>query len=125
MMSVLRLYHRTTKESAEAILCEGFVDSRQGNWPYRGVFLSDIAADCQDGAKEGALIEVVFDLPEHEILKFLIEDTFQQVFFEFLVPSEIIKRHAKLRQLSDDEVSVIETWTSEVRLKRSGIELHD
>lgn len=118
-----RLFHRTRAEVVEAILRDGFRDSEQwlgcSGSDLEGVFLSDIPVTCQDGAKGEALIEVIFDIPEHEIssqFEFLDEG---QLFREFMVPAQFIREHAKLRLLIDEEIEELECWAVEVRLRRS------
>ncbi len=125
-MDQFRLFHRTRAESVEAILRDGFYDSEQwlgcSGSDLEGVFLSDIPVTCQDGAKGEALIEVMFDIPEHEIssqFEFLDE---RQLFREFMVPAQFIREHAQLRPVPDDEVQELESWACNVRLKRAGID---
>lgn len=122
-MDQFRLFHRTRAEAVDAILRDGFRDSDQwlgsSDSDLEGVFLSDIPVTCQDGAKGEALIEVMFDIPEHEIssqFEFIGEG---QLFREFLVPARFISEHAKLRLLIDEEVEELECWADDVRFRRS------
>jgi hypothetical protein len=64
------LYHRTTRNNADAILKNGF---RDGTGTYltdrewSGVWLSNIPLDCNEGAMGEVLFEVDLQLPESEI----------------------------------------------------------
>ena len=90
------LYHRTT--AAKAILCEGFQD-REGSYLFegitlRGVWISDVPLDCNEGTKGEQLIAITLpatiDISDYEI----VEDG--KPYREWCVPAEILNQ-AKVR----------------------------
>ncbi len=100
------LYHRTN--AADEILRDGF---RDGEGDYmtdvvlRGVWLSDVALDIQEGANGNQVLGV--ELPdalaiEHEV----VEE--EKPFREFLVPADVLNRQGRTRLLSEAEVDAIE-----------------
>ena len=66
----LMTYHRTTSEAAELILREGFQDT-EGQFGtssvHRGVWLSDIPLNINDGVEGDALLEVTLMLSQDEM----------------------------------------------------------
>jgi hypothetical protein len=101
------LYHTT--DAAEAILREGFRDA-EGWYMFatltlRGVFLSAMPADVNDGATGDDVLEVTFpddvDLGDHAI----VEEG--QPPWEWCVPAELINRRATVRRLTEDKVDAV------------------
>jgi hypothetical protein len=89
-------YHRTTEAGARIILREGFRDAI-GNYltgeKHKGVWLSNIPLDCNEGAKGDVLLRV--EMPMRGLKKFeWIEDG--KPYREWLVPAELINKQAKV-----------------------------
>jgi hypothetical protein len=93
------LYHRTN--AAAEILRDGF---RDGEGDYmtdvvlRGVWLSDVPLDIQEGANGRQVLEV--ELPdalaiEHEVVEG------EKPFRELLVPADVLNRQGRTRLLSE------------------------
>jgi hypothetical protein len=68
----MRLYHRTTRAAADAILARGFVD-HEGHYGLtddagqpvvlRGVWLSDVPLDANEGTRGDTLLLVKLSVP--------------------------------------------------------------
>jgi hypothetical protein len=95
-------YHRT--DAAEAILHDGFRDA-EGSYmcvgiTLRGVFVSNVPLDCNEGARGDQLLEVSLpasvDISDYE----LIEEG--KGHREWCVPAEIINRYGTVRLLSEE-----------------------
>jgi hypothetical protein len=95
-------YHRTA--AAEAILREGFRDA-EGSYmlvgmTLRGVFVSNVPLDCNEGAKGDQLLEVSLtascDISDYEQIE---EGKGHR---EWCVPAEIINRYGTVRLLSEE-----------------------
>jgi hypothetical protein len=101
MTRMLVLYHYTSAEAAEAILCEGFQDGEglyltTAGW--RGVWLSDHPLDSNDTGRlhrPPAWVRVSLDLPEEAIAEYewVCEEGSYR---EWLIPAAIINAHATL-----------------------------
>jgi hypothetical protein len=98
----MRLFHRTG--SAAAILSGGFRDG-EGSYmlaglTLRGVFLSDVPVDRNEGAKGGDLIEVLLpdgtDLADYEIAEE------GKPYREWCVPAAFLNRAATVMTVPDD-----------------------
>ncbi len=98
------LYHRTP--AADEIQAEGF---RDGLGSYglagttlRGVFVSDVPLDINEGADGEDVLEVRIgedvDLRDYEI----VED--QKPYREWCVPASLLNERASIRRLTDEEV---------------------
>ncbi|SRR5260221_2744740 len=97
----LRFYHRTN--TAAVITRDGFRDTENymSAPTLRGVFLSDIPLEGNEGTKGRQLLEITLplgcDISEYE----LIEEG--KTYREWCVPAEIINRNATVRLLSAKE----------------------
>lgn len=88
----MRLYHRTSAQSAAAIFRSGFKDGR-GSYmtvhEYTGVWLSDTPLDENEGAVGDTLLQVCID--GRKIRKFeWIEEG--KPYREWLVPADLLNR---------------------------------
>jgi hypothetical protein len=99
----IRFYHRTN--AAEAIIRDGFRDD-EGSYMLkgmrlRGVFLSDILLDANDGAEGDQLLEISLqatcDISDYEI----IEEG--KPYREWCVPAGIINRCGEVRLLAKED----------------------
>jgi hypothetical protein len=99
----MRLFHRT--DAADAILAGGFRDG-EGSYmlvglTLRGVFLSNVPVDVNEGAKGDELLEVLLpdgtDLSEYE----LIEEG--KPWREWCVPAALLNRMARAAVVPDDQ----------------------
>ena len=138
-MTTFRLFHRTEAEFATGILKEGFREDINNGakslFPtmqaHRGVYLSDIPVNCQDGAKGDVLLEVLFDMSEIEMshrFEFIPEPVDQDdgttpvpmfaPYREFLVPAAFVNAHSKIRLVAEDDADELDIWAGEVREKR-------
>jgi hypothetical protein len=100
------LYHRTNEAAAAAILRQGFID-HEGRYmvatsePFRGVWLSNIPLDANEGAKGDVLLEVLLNVTEKSIAKYeWVQESW--TYREWLMPAAIINRHA-IRRISEEE----------------------
>jgi hypothetical protein len=102
----MRLFHRAV--SAEAIRRSGF---RDGEGPYptgatlRGVFLSDVPLDCNEGARGKQLLAVTLpdeiDLSAYE----LAEEG--KPYLEWCVPARLLNDHGTVAPVSAEEETAI------------------
>jgi len=100
-----RLYHRTSRINAEAIIANGFRDG-EGRYltdsRHRGVWLSDRPLDANEGALGDTIIAVDFDDPG-TIAEFeWIED--ERPYREWLVPADRINGIASMRVIPEDDI---------------------
>jgi hypothetical protein len=93
-------YHRTAR--AEAILRDGFRD-HEGSYGFdtilRGVFISDVPLDENEGAKGEELLEVTLDcdISEYQL-------TYEGANYrEWCVPAELLNRKATVRIMTSEE----------------------
>jgi hypothetical protein len=108
----LRLYHRTSREAARAILTEGFRDEtyriEDGNGePIGGVELSSVPYDLVQRTSSERKVVLVIEIPDDQLedWEWFGLDTAGQPFEvwpappgfedrrEFFVPAEIVNRH--------------------------------
>ena len=100
-----RYFHRTTRKAVNAILASGFRD-RTGKYltdrQWRGVWLSDIPLDIDQGARGGVLLQV--QLPPDLVEQYEWKEE-GKPYREFLVPANLINRRGVgLREV--DEASL-------------------
>jgi hypothetical protein len=117
----LRFYHRTA--AAEAIIRDGFRDNNGLAGAHyagiKGVFLSDIPLDWNQGTKGDQLLEVTlplacaFDISEYELIE---EDG--PLYREWCVPSDIINRNGTVRLLNEEEAEEAEEEGSKEKWRR-------
>ena len=91
-----RLFHVTTATTAAAILAEGFRDGSGGYGTaeeFTGVWLSDRPLDVNEGAEGDTALMISFSIPLSALANYeWIEEG--KGYREWLVPAEIIGRHA-------------------------------
>lgn len=99
-------YFHTT-DAVPEILFEGFRDG-EGSYmlaetTLRGVFISDVPLDVNEGAKGEDVFEVVLpddiDLADYE----LVEDL--KPYREWCIPAELLNTHGKVRLLTPEEAA--------------------
>ena len=98
----MRLYHRTSKRAAHAILVQGFRDA----WGYyltdylwHGVWLSDVPLDEYEGTERGdTLLAVDLDVPEADLAQYAWVD-FGKPYRTFLLPAEVINRRGAIHRV--------------------------
>jgi len=104
-MVTTTLFHRTTDESAAAILASGFRDAR-GRYGFdvelEGVWLSDRPLDCNEGTTGDVLLTVTFvcsfaDLDYYEV----VEEA--RSFREWCIPASFINEHAVVEVTDETE----------------------
>jgi hypothetical protein len=100
-------YHRTTEASARKILRGGFRDGT-GTYGFtrtlRGVWLSNVPLDCNEGAWGDVLLQV--DLPEQVVANYeWIEEG--KPYREWLVPARLINKQAKISVVKEDEAEEV------------------
>jgi hypothetical protein len=99
----MNYYHRTN--AAEAIIRDGFRDA-EGSYMHvgitlRGVWISDVPLDGNEGAKGDQLFEIKFS-PDFDISEYeLIEE--EKPYREWCVPAEVVNRNGSVRLVSKDE----------------------
>lgn len=104
MPQPLTIYYHCT-DAAEAILREGFRDNEGSymlvGFTLRGVFISDVPCDANQGAKGDQLLEIA--LPENVDLSYyeLVEEGIG--YREWCVPAAILNDSAKIRLLTLEE----------------------
>ena len=96
----MKCYHRTA--AGREIIANGF---RDGVGTYftgqtqRGVFLSDVPLDCNEGAKGKDLLEI--DIPEEVFVKYeWVQD--EITYREACIPSEIVNQFGPPRLVDED-----------------------
>lgn len=92
------LYHRTTRDAADAILKAGFKDMT-GNYltanEYSGVWVSDSPLDSNEGIADNATVLIEIELDEAPIARYeWIEE--EKSYREWLIPAEIVNQ-ARIR----------------------------
>lgn len=94
----MKLYHRTTKEAADAILQDGFKDGTGGYLTtniYSGIWLSDVPLDENEGACGDVLLQVTVEASEHELADYeWVEE--RKPYREWLVPASFLNPRAKV-----------------------------
>jgi hypothetical protein len=117
----MRLYHRTTKAAAEAILRDGFRNGR-GSYltaqEHEGVWVSDQPLDANEGAGGSALLSV--EIPEDVVAQYEWAEV-GRGFREFLVPAEVVNRHGGAPRLRAVEVHITCTcgWFRGLEFRRT------
>ena len=101
-------FHRTTPENARKIMDEGFRDAR-GTYltdrEFKGVWLSDIPLDCNEGARGDALLRITLSCPPEDLDDYeWVEDG--QTYREWLVPAALLNKFAyvELHDEGEDEI---------------------
>jgi hypothetical protein len=93
-------YHRTNR--AEAILHDGFRD-HAGSYGFdtilRGVFISDVPVDENEGANGDELLEIILDCDISEY-QLIYEGANYR---EWCVPAILLNREAKVRLMTSEE----------------------
>src|SRR5688572_14838625 len=109
------LYHRTRRDSAEAILREGFRDASgfyMTTEETTGVWLSDVPLDGSEGAKGDVLLRVHLSLDLDALAAYeWVEDedvdetgkSWAKRYREWQVPADLINRHARVEVVEDEE----------------------
>jgi len=87
------LFHATTKESASEILKSGFIDGEGGygiaGVTLKGVFLSNVPLDVNEGAHGDTLLKIDIDLSERDVSDYeIVEDG--KPYREWCIPAELI-----------------------------------
>ena len=100
----LRMYHVTSPANAEAILRSGFRDA-VGYYltadKHTGVWLSDVPLSSNEGAIDGAVLEVVFRVDDAKLARYeWIEDG--KPYREWLIPAARINGRTFVRMLKED-----------------------
>jgi len=102
----MRFYHSTTSERAEQIVREGFRDAT-GRYltdqEFSGVWLSDFALYCSEGASMGALLAVDMELTQKQ-LEFYEWVEEGRSYREWLVPAKLINEQAVVTMIDRDDV---------------------
>lgn len=101
----MKLYHRTTAASAEAILRGGFKDGT-GHYLtdqlHSGVWLSNEPLDCNEGARGDVLLEAALDMTEDD-LAFYEWPEEGKPYREWLIPAVIVNAKATVRVVEDED----------------------
>ena len=112
----MRLYHRTTQDAADNIIAVGFKD-KCGTYltdrEWKGVWLSDVPLDINDGPSGDVLLEINLDMPDHDLSEKYewIEDGKTER--EFLVPAKLINEKGRIRRVSAEEEEYIPDYPFE------------
>lgn len=100
----MKLYHRTSAESADAIVISGFKDSTDkymSNEDQAGVWLSNTPLDPNEGTQDGPLLLVELALSEQELTKY--EWIQGNSYREWLIPADLINSNSKVTMIDVDE----------------------
>ena len=96
-------FHRTTEASAAAILRKGFRDTK-GRFgttlEYKGVWLSDVPVDFQEGAQGTILLAVEIDPTYVKKYEWVQQGNSYR---EYLVPATLLNRHATIRRATEGD----------------------
>ena len=103
-MTWIRLFHRTDRKSAGAILQGGFLDHACRNFPP-GVWLSNHPFDTNEGTKMGALFEVLVDSTPDELFYTYEVVEADKPNREFIFPAKFLNSPEKcrLRLLTEED----------------------
>jgi hypothetical protein len=89
----MKLYHSTTKSAATSILARGFRDG-EGNYGLplilRGVFVSDVPVDVNEGAAGCTLLEIDATLTENEIAQYELVAEPSGGYREWCIPADLL-----------------------------------
>jgi hypothetical protein len=98
-------YHRTTRENVEKILAEGFHDTvgyYLSNSLHKGVWISNIPLDSNEGAKGNVLLRVHLDCDERRIARYeWIQD--DHPYREWLLRAKWLNAHCTLEVVDEYE----------------------
>ena len=96
-------FHRTSTGNADRILTGGFENGAGGYLTrneYRGVWISTVPLDINDGLDGDTLLTI--EISETEVAPFEWREA-EKRYREFLVPSEILNRHGKVSRVTSTE----------------------
>jgi hypothetical protein len=99
------LYHRTTRENADAIAKEGFRDATATyltDKEFSGVWVSNLPLDCNEGAWGDVLFEITLDEPEAALADYEWVEDFKS-YREWLMPAAIINARGTVRRVCEPE----------------------
>ena len=102
----IKLYHRTSEQSVQSILDNGFRNNT-GFYgmtiPLTGVFFSNYPVDCNEGTKGDQLLEILLDVSVGDLFyKYeIIEE--DKPFREFIIPAEFINANSTVRRVTFEE----------------------
>lgn len=102
---MMRLYHRTTCESAEAILATCFQDATgtyMTDRDWAGVWLADRPLGPNEGVYGTVLLRVYLALPEDELAHYEWVEAGTH-YREFLIPAARINAHAIVHKVDDED----------------------
>jgi len=135
----VRLYHRTTRRQATAILASGFHDQRGHYGLYdaetgephtlTGVWLSDVPLDENEGAAGHALLRVTVALTDEELALYeVVEEPveiargpFVNGYREWCIPAAVLRGAATLELLDDEaEAQAIDERWNDVMIRHRG-----
>jgi hypothetical protein len=91
VQTVARFYHRTSAEAADVILVSGFKDCTHRELNIRGVWLSNIPLDSNEGATEGPLLQVVLTLPADKMDAWEVVEE-GKPYREWCIPAKVVNR---------------------------------
>jgi len=113
----IRLFHRTTREGAEAILANGFRDGEDGGvwfsryldcWGEQGRHLLEVLLDVSEDTLDAYAIEVVADEVcvdiEADIWESCDEDEVE-TFVWYKVPAAVVNARGTARRVPPDEIT--------------------
>ena len=96
-MNTATYFHRTTKRAARAILRHGFKDadgSYLTNILHKGVWISDVPLDANEGPPGGVLLSVKIDGRRVRAFEWIEKG---KPYREFLVPASILNKYGITR----------------------------
>jgi hypothetical protein len=104
----LVFYHRTTSDTAELILRDGFKDATGTYFTgeeFTGVWLSDRPLDANEGAKGKTLLKVLFYGTEDKLkdYEWIEED---KSYREWLVPASIVNSNSTVQIINEHEAII-------------------
>lgn len=112
-MNTVILYHRTTRERAEAIKKGGFKDAIGTYFTdqeFSGVWASNVPLDGNEGAFGDVLFQITLDLPETVIADYeWVEEG--KGYREWLIPAALLNPHASLREIAREDEEFLEDFT--------------
>ena len=104
----MRLYHRTSRSAAHAIIAQGFRDA----WGYYltdrlwyGVWLSEVPHDTDEGAGGDVLLTVTIYLHDDDLAEYAWVE-FNKPHRKFLLPADLINRWAKVQVVEDEQAKL-------------------
>ena len=103
----MKVFHNTRRTAAEAIMSGGFIDAEGSHMTtnvYRGVWVSNVPLDINEGADGDTLLS--FELDESVFREYeWVED--EKPYRESLIPAEILNQYGTPEIVGEEEMEAL------------------